>query len=66
MGGAGSEEEQLEAWLQAPLDMMQSGGSDTVAVLHGMQQQHAWIKLLGDVYSALLYMRGRYSGKGVR
>ena len=48
---------QLEVWLAQLLGLMQHGKRDTVLALHdALKRQHAWVKL-GDVYSALVYLR---------
>ena len=48
---------QLEVWLMQLLGLMQHGQRDTVLALHdALKRQHAWMKL-GDVYSALVYLR---------
>jgi hypothetical protein len=53
-------DEEVEAWLQQLLRLYDSQqGSATVSALYGsLKQQHGWLRL-GDVYSALLYLKSR-------
>ncbi len=60
---------QLEVWLRQLLRLTRSK-RDTVLALHGaLKRQHPWMKL-GDVYSALVYLRDellrRGGGEGAR
>ncbi len=55
------QEEQLDGWLQQLRDLVLSGDSDTVLALYtALKAQHSWAQL-GDVYSALVGLRDRYS-----
>jgi hypothetical protein len=50
-------EEQLQSWLGQLLQLTASGENDTVLALHGaLKQEHSWLSL-GDVFSALVYLR---------
>ncbi len=51
---------EVEAWLQQLLQLYDSQqGSGTVSALHGsLKEQHSWLRL-GDVYSALLYLKSK-------
>ncbi len=54
---------QLEVWLKQ-LVRLTRRKSDTVLALYGaLKKQHPWMKL-GDVYSALVYLRDKFLGKG--
>jgi hypothetical protein len=54
---------QLEVWLKQLLRLTRRK-SDTVLALYGaLKKQHPWMKL-GDVYSALVYLRDKFLGKG--
>ncbi len=54
---------QLEVWLKQLLGLTRRK-SDTVLALYGaLKKQHPWMKL-GDVYSALVYLRDKFLGKG--
>lgn len=56
---------EVEAWLQQLLQLYDSQqGSGTVSALHGsLKQKHSWLRL-GDVYSALLYLKDRSAVRG--
>jgi hypothetical protein len=59
-GGVQSEEE-LEGWLQQLRELALGGDGDTVlALFSALKAQHSWVRL-GDVYSALVYLRDGHS-----
>jgi hypothetical protein len=57
-------EEQLQGWLRQLLDLTASGENDTVKALYGsLKQEHSWVSL-GSVFSALVYLRESWPGRG--
>ncbi len=66
-GSRAMTDEEVELWLQQLLqlyDTQQAGSGSTVSALHGsLKKKHSWLRL-GDVYSALLYLKGRSAVRG--
>ena len=57
-------EEQLQGWLRQLLDLTASGENDTVKALYGsLKQEHSWVSL-GSIFSALVYLRDSWPGRG--
>lgn len=62
---AGMTPEQLDAWLHRLWDFCNSSdrdrGAATVTALHAaVRQEYSWVRL-GDIYSALVYLRDKYA-----